>query len=357
MKKRYKKKKNKGKLIFLFFLAIVSTSIYWGYLEIGQAKFAKNWSETKAENISKINFPKDEGYHSNTMEWWYYNGHLVTKSGKKYSFHFTTFLVNSVMTHTVFHGSLSDHQQGKHYTDQYRIGGNPSVGITDSFYFKQGNWLMQGSSGHDRIKMDNKQFSFTLKLKSTQDPIYHGNNGIITLNKTESSYYYSRARMNITGFLTVNNMEEPVTGISWFDHQWGDFSTVNISWDWFSLQLDNGIDVMLYRIRDNHGNPVHYEGSYTKQGKTETLNNADFVVTSATKWKSEKTSKTYPISWNIKIPKKNIDLNVKSIVKNSEFDAKLTTYNVYWEGAISVNGSHTGKGFIELNGVRERINN
>ncbi len=48
---------------------------------------------------------------------------------------------------------------------------------------------------------------------------------------------------------------------------------------------------------------------------------------------------------------------VKSVVKNSEFDAKLTTYLVYWEGAIEINGSHKGKGFLELNGYSDLANN
>jgi len=357
VKKRYRKKKkknNKGKLFFFFTLIIISLASYWGYSEIGKPKFAKNWSETKADKTNQINLPKDEAHHSNAMEWWYYNGHLITESGKKYSFHFTTFLLNNVMTHTVFHGSLTDHQKGEHYTAQYRHGGNLTVGVEDQFDFKLDKWLMQGSNGRDRIKADNDTFSFDLKLESSQPPIYHGNHGVITLKDAETSYYYSRTRMNITGFIKINNKKESVTGISWFDHQWGDFSTVNLSWDWFSLQLDDETDIMLYQIRDKLGNPVRYEGSYTKKGKTEILNNTDFVITPISEWKSKKTLKTYPTTWNIKIPDKKIDINIKSIVNDSEFDAKITTYNSYWEGAIDIMGSHTGKGFIELNGARAK---
>jgi predicted secreted hydrolase len=355
VKKRYKKKKkNNDKLIIFLIFACLLGIFYWGYLEVYQPKYAQQWSETKAENKSKVNFPEDEGLHSNEMEWWYYNGHLETESGKKYSFHLTTFVVNNVMSHTVFHGSLSDHQQGKHYIDQIRLGGKPSLATKEGFKFKQGNWLVQGSNGHDRITMNNKHFTLDLSLESTQAPILQGDNGIILLKGDESSYYYSRTRMKAIGTLQIDGFEESVTGISWFDHQWGDFSTVNLSWDWFSLQLDDGIDLMIYQIRDNNGNPIRYEGSYTQQGRTEILKNADFIVTPLSEWTSKKTSIIYPVSWNIKIPKKNINLNLKSIVNQSEFDSKLTTYNIYWEGAISVDGSHTGKGFIELNGTRKK---
>jgi len=37
------------------------------------------------------------------------------------------------------------------------------------------------------------------------------------------------------------------------------------------------------------------------------------------------------------------------MANNSEFDARLTTYNIYWEGAVSVKGSQTGKGSIKMN--------
>ena len=359
-KKRYKyrkKKKSSKKYIFPLIISLVLSILaaivfYWIYQEIDEPKFAKKWSINRAVNFGNINLPEDEGYHSNKMEWWYYNGHLVTKSGKKYSFHFTTFLLNNVMTHTVFHSSLSDHQQGLHYIDQNRTAGNSSTNVLNGFYFKQNNWLMKGSNGHDRIKVENDQFAFDLKLESTQSPIYHGNDGIISLGSNESSYYYSRTRMNTSGILKIGSIEEPVTGVSWFDHQWGDFSTVNLSWDWFSIQLDNGIDLMLYQLRDKSENPVLYQGSFTKLGKTEILTDADFIVTPKTKWNSKKTTITYPVSWDIKIPKKNIDINIQSILKNSEFDAKITTYNTYWEGASRISGTHTGKGFVELNGIK-----
>jgi hypothetical protein len=43
----------------------------------------------------------------------------------------------------------------------------------------------------------------------------------------------------------------PVSGQSWMDHQWGAFNFASgAGWDWFSIQLSNGQQYMLYFVRD-----------------------------------------------------------------------------------------------------------
>jgi len=241
-------------------------------------------------------------------------------------------------------------QGNKYYLDQFRTAGNPSVGVENGFIFKYRNWLMQGEDGHDRLKAENDQFAFDLQLESTQPVVNHGNEGIISLGFAGSSYYYSRTRMKVTGTLKVDGTTELVEGISWFDHQWGNFTSIKLSWDWFSLQLDNGVDLMIYQLRDKQGKPVNYAATVSKKGETEILGNTEFVLTPGQNWVSDKTGNSYPVTWNLKIPKKKIDIKIQGIIKNSEFDAKLTTFLTYWEGAVKVEGSHTGRGFMELNG-------
>ena len=169
-----------------------------------------------------------------------------------------------------------------------------------------------------------------------------------------SSYYYSRTRMAIAGSVTIGKVTETVKGIAWFDHQWGDFLTGKLAWDWFSLQLDDGADIMIYNLRDKDNKSMLAMVSYSQNGKTELLSNTDFTLTPGAKWISNKTGIAYPVEWNIKIPNKKIAITTHSIIDNSEFDAKLTTYNIYWEGAVKVKGSHTGQGFMELSGYKAK---
>ena len=321
----------------------------WVIHEVLYPQATDEWFESTAVNRHAVSLPKDDAPHQAAMEWWYYNGHLNTESGKQYSFHYTVFLVNNVVHHMVSHASVNEHQTGKHYTAQRRTAGNPSIKKENGFEFTQGDWLMIGGNGHDKLKIITDEFSLDLSLTNTYPPIYHGGNGIISMWDAGDSYYYSRSRMAASGVIKIGDTSEKVTGISWFDHQWGDFSVGVLKWDWFSLQLNDGMDVMIYQLREKKTDePILYTGSISQNGNTETLSAADFMVVPGKKWTSNKSSIVYPMEWVIEIPSRNIYLEVKSISENSEFDAMLTTYNIYWEGAVKVQGSHTGLGFMEL---------
>ncbi len=328
----------------------------WFFYEVTYTKPADNWFEAKSAASKSISLPKDDAPHQAEMEWWYYNGHLNAESGRQFSFHHTVFLRDNVVSHMISHISLNDHQTGKHYTAQRRTGGNTSINTEHRFEFKQGDWLMAGGNGNDKLKVNTEDFSFDLDLTSTQAPVFHGEDGIITLDVAGSSYYYSRTRMAISGTVTIGDTTERVTGVSWFDHQWGDFAVGLLSWDWFSLQFEDGTDVMIYHLHDKTNRPILHTGSITKNGITEVLLDTDFTIAPGKEWTSSKTGITYPVEWAINIPKKNISITTQSIVDNSEFDARLTTYNIYWEGAVNVQGSHTGQGFMELYGYTEKNN-
>ena len=333
---------------------VVSSLIIIGagfYHEIDSSKAAPVEPETKTTSNSLITLPKDDAPHSSKMEWWYYSGHLLSASGKKYSFHDTVFLVNNSSL-MVNHLSFVDHQTERRYIDQLSSAGNLSVGTANGFNFTGTSWRMSGGNGTDTLQASTDDFSFNLGLSSTQPPVIHGLNGVLNLGSAGNSFYYSRTRMTLSGTVTVKGKTEAVSGIAWFDHQWGDFSSTQLAWDWFSVQLDNHSDIMIYQLRDKFNKPILYTGSYTENGKTEILSSKDFVLSTGKKWLSSKTGTSYPVEWQIKIPAKNVDITTQSLRNDSEFDATLTTYNIYWEGAIHVTGSHTGQGFMELNGYR-----
>lgn len=356
--RKYRKRHQAKTYLPLIFLIFISGIGAWFFYEIMYIKPADDWFETKATTSSKVLLPKDDAPHQAKMEWWYYNGHLTTESGKQYSFHYTAFIVTDLISHLVKHVSLSDHQTGQRFTDQRRttVGVDFVSSASDRFDFKMDNWAMSGGNGHDQLNVTTDHFSFNLSLTSTLPPVLHGNEGIILLDQAGSSYYYSRTRMAISGTVKIGKRAEAVKGMAWFDHQWGDFTTNQLSWDWFSLQLDNGEDVMIYQLRDKTNQPVLYTGSITRNGITEILSDKDFTLVPGEKWVSKKTGHTYPISWTIHIPKKNIKIKTRGMIASSEFDARLTTYNAYWEGAVKIEGSHTGKGFMELYSYADKNN-
>lgn len=356
---KIRQKFNKHQLLKIQFI-VVSLILFiaisaWLFIEVTSLEPASDWFESKSENTIVVTLPQDDAPHQDKMEWWYYNGHITSESGKEYSFHFTTFIVQDLISYIVKHVSLSDHQTGRHFTDQRRTtGGGISPEIENGFKFALKNWEMSGSDGKDRLIVKNIDFDLDLTLESTMPPVFHGNDGIIFLGQAGSSFYYSRTRMAISGTVKIDGKTEAVTGIAWFDHQWGDFATTKLAWAWFSLQLDEGLDVMIYQLHDQENNSMLYAGSITQNGITRMLFEDDFTITPLDTWTSKKTGYTYPIAWAINMPNKNINIKTRSIIESSEFDANQTTYNVYWEGAVSIEGTHTGKGFMELYGYTDK---
>ena len=155
-------------LILLVFLATIGVCVTWIFYEVFFIKTSDDWFESVARNSSLITLPKDDAPHHAEMEWWYYNGHLSTESGKKYSFHYTVFLINNVAHHMVSHASINDYQTGRHYTAQQRTAGNPSTSKENAFEFTQGDWLMAGSNGADQLKFNIENINLHLaRLKLT----------------------------------------------------------------------------------------------------------------------------------------------------------------------------------------------
>ncbi|MGH8558008.1 MAG: lipocalin family protein, partial [Methylococcales bacterium] len=351
-----RKRKFAQKRAVLFVFSVLFTGLSaWFMHGATHLKPAEEWFEFRAPNQSRISLPLDDAAHRSKIEWWYYNGYLTSETGRRFSFHDTVFLVNNLVSGVVGHVSLNDHQAGLHYTDQHGSAGNPSVGLENRFEFKLGDWLMAGGNGKDRLKIVADDFGFDLRLTNTRPAVFHGEDGIISLAAYGGSYYYSRTRMDVSGILAMGGKPEKVTGISWFDHQWGDFSVGRLAWDWFSLQLDNDIDVMIYRLRDKSNKAVLDIASVRHNGKTEWLKANEFDIKPGRTWASKQTGSVYPATWTIEIPQVNMDITTRAIIDDCEFDARLTTYNYYWEGPVSVQGTHRGQGFMELSRLHRPI--
>jgi predicted secreted hydrolase len=199
------------------------------------------------------------------------------------------------------------------------------------------------------------------KLKLTLTPekpaALHGNPpGIQSMGPGGVSYYLSYTRMKVTGELSTNctliscdNLG--VTGQAWHDHQWGDFDVSSYAgWDWFSVQLEDNTELMLYLIRQPDGSYSDEAGSFvTPEGKTISLTKDDFDVTETGEtWASEATGAIYPIQWQVTVPRFGIDVMVNPVTPNQEMDTRASTGIVYWEGAVDVSGSHKGVGYVEL---------
>ena len=244
---------------------------------------AEQAANSAAATMPPVKLPADDATHEQLTEWWYYSGHLQTDAGERYSFHIASFLRRGTLIHTVFHGSLLDHQTEKLYTEQARTAGNPSDGRRDGFNFSFGSWQLRGEGAQHAAKMAGKDFSLDLQLTDHREPLLHQAPGtpvagLLDFAAAGKSYYVSRPRMAALGTLTIGGTAKAVRGEVWFDHQWGDFEAAKLRWNWFALQLTDGADLMLFELFDRQAGPVLRMGTYAPVSYTHlTLPTSDLV--------------------------------------------------------------------------------
>jgi predicted secreted hydrolase len=165
--------------------------------------------------------------------------------------------------------------------------------------------------------------------------------------------------MKTEGTLTLDGKAMTVEGTSWMDHEFGSnqLQEYQVGWDWFSIQLDNMTELMIYLIRHRDGKPdPHSSGTLTYPDGTSThLRLEELDVRMPATWKSRKTGTRYPAKWKIRIPQWNIDLTVTPAVSDQELVTHESTRVTYWEGSVRVKGLVEGKpvsgvGYVELTG-------
>ena len=151
--------------------------------------------------------------------------------------------------------------------------------------------------------------------------------------------------------MTVDGRPHDVTGLSWMDREFGSsfLEPGQQGWDWFSLQLDDGRDLMLYQLRREDGSADPYSaGTLTaRDGTTTRLAKKDFTLTPTKTWRSDVTGAGYPVAWTLEIPAQGIRLETTATFLAQEFESESISY---WEGAIDVSGTQSGRGYLEMTG-------
>jgi predicted secreted hydrolase len=229
--------------------------------------------------------------------------------------------------------------------------------------------VQRTSSEHTNLQGIADKFSLAFDLESVKQPVIQGQNG--ASQKAEgtghASHYFSLTRLLTTGSINLDGKTYQVEGTSWMDHEFftGSMATNESGWDWLSIQLQDGADLMLYRMRHNDGSiDPNSSGSYVDQtGKSQFLSSRDFAMNPATTptdlWTSPATKATYPLRWHISIPRLKLELDVTTPIRNQELTGKFGT--TYWEGAIDLAGARDqspvgGVGYLEMVGYAKTEN-
>ncbi len=303
-----------------------------------------------------VRLPQDEAPHCfGGVEWWYYSGRIVTDDGRGFGvvaviFHLPQWPHLVAGDEWIAHLAVLDQATSEFTYEQSHAleAAKVSICATSGFELETALVQMAGGGGHDHVRaaMASGRYALDLTVEDERGPILHGVNGYVPEGVRGRSFYYSRPRMQASGTFAVNGETHTASGALWFDRQWGlDLTNPRLPWDWFSVRLDDGTNLMLYRFRDS--DPPVMLGTYIPaSGEPLTLTADQIAITPTASWTSPHSGTTYPVAWDMQVGVDGLTLHVSAVADDQEFDARATTDNIYWEGLCSVTATADGRGSI-----------
>ncbi len=303
------------------------------------------------------------------VQWWYFTGHLFDETGREFGYELSLFAAG--VQHRAFsskfgvssiflsHTAVTD-VQGKQFLHAGHADSG-AYGFSGASKQELKVWVdsesLEGLPDRMHIKGATGTSSFDLVLLPRKPIVLNGVDGYSRKSEESpeiASLYFSFTDLETRGSLRIGPAEFRVTGTSWFDRelfsQW--LGSDEAGWDWFALQLDDGRQIMLYQLRKKNGSVdafssgtiVYKDGSYRHLGVT------DFSIEPTSSYRSKHTGVRYPSSWRIEIPSEKVRMSVIPLLQDQEFLSPGLTGGVYWEGTCRIEGSSSGRAYVELTG-------
>ncbi len=324
-------------------------------------------------------WPQDHAAHPDfKTEWWYFTGDLHASDGRRFGYQVTFFRQGIrapgaraamqsrfVVDDLKFgHFTVTDVAKKQfHFSQKILRGAFADAGFgdlkKDARIAWLGGWaLALEKDGAMNLRASDGAGSLELRLDGAKPWALHGDSGLSAKAEApgHASQYYSGTRMRSRGTLQIGGAALAVEGESWFDHEWAtnQLAAGQSGWDWFSMQLDDGTELMIYRLRKKDGSVDGASaGSFIAQdGSVRHLRLEELRLTPTKFWQSTKTRGRYPIGWRVEVPPLGIDLEITTPVEAQELALDPVAY---WEGLIDVRGTREGRavsghGYLELTG-------
>ena len=323
-------------------------------------------------------FPVDHGAHPDFRnEWWYFTGNLAAADGRRFGYQLTFFRIalapavadtgSRWRTNQVYmaHFALSDLASKTHH--EFERFGRGAAGVAGTnnppLHLWLDHWeLLAGdTSGFPlRLRAAEAGFAIDLELVPEKPIVLNGDRGLSRKSAAagNASYYYSVTRLATQGKLAAGGETFEVSGKSWLDREWSTSALAadQAGWDWFALQLDDGRDLMLYRLRrtDGSADPASAGTLVEANGEARHLTANDMVFEVLDHWRSPDSGIRYPRRWRLGLPREGLMLEVVPVFDDQEMDVAVR----YWEGAVEVTGQQRdrgleGRGYMELAGYGE----
>jgi predicted secreted hydrolase len=330
----------------------------------------------------RYQFPRDHFDHpAYQTEWWYYTGNLKSADGHRFGFELTFFRLGVSRDHPktnswdiqdvyLAHLALSDLDGRRFYQTQRVNRAGPGLAGASEPLAKvwNGKWQVRWTNGQQQLQAISDNFALRFVMSSRKPPVIHGKYGVSrkSAGAGQASHYISFTRLLTSGSIELNGKTYSVEGTAWMDHE---FFTHHLEanqngWDWLSLQLDDNTELMLYRFRQKDGSVDPFSaGTYVNaDGQTTFLGVADFSMQPGGQtYSSADTHAAYPVAWRVGVPSLGLDLHITTPLPSQELVTPGNPSLCYWEGAISVSGTHKdaparGVGYLEMTGYARPLN-
>jgi predicted secreted hydrolase len=339
-------------------------------------------------------FPADHRSHPEyKTEWWYLTGQLEAADdpGRRFGYQFTFFRVGllpempsldslwAAGSLIMGHASITDAANGKHWFSEVLwrdsplfggFGADPGAGIASCIgpAGTSTRWSLTMEGDGFRIRMEDRRQEMALDLLVTAEKpmVFQGPGGVSRKGKEPgaASYYYSFTRMATAGAIGTSGGSLEVSGTSWMDREFfsSELTGGQTGWDWFSIQLADGRELMLYQLRNSGGTPAFGRGTMVPvNGEPVYLDmERDWELQVTGSWTSPETGISYPSGWELEVaapgdPGK-LRLRITPLVPHQENVSRRSGL-AYWEGAVIVRpaGAATGappigRGYVEMTG-------
>lgn len=335
----------------------------------------------RADGPRAFDFPADYGPHEDFQtEWWYYTGSLADEQGRRFGYQLTFFRralaapdelparESEWAAGQVYlaHFTLSDIQNNRfQYWEETSRGAAGLAGAQADPLFSV--WLydwrvLQTGERTFSLSAAKEGMVLELDLEDAKGPVLHGQQGYSQKGEGQgnASYYISQTRLVTRGRLQMDGEVYQVSGTSWMDHEFSTsaLSGQQVGWDWFSIQLDDGREVLVYTIRNADGSldPHSYGSLILEDGSLLPLTSRDFSIEPTGEWTSPHSGAVYPSGWRVNIHGQEIELQITPLIQDQELVVSYT----YWEGAVEIQGTWrgrpvTGRGYTELTGYAESM--
>lgn len=303
-----------------------------------------------------LQFPADHGAHPEyRIEWWYLTANLTGPDGKPYGLQWTLFR-SALAPHDgqgwdtpqLWMGHAAVTTPTAHFvTERLARGGIGQAGVTASpFSAWIDDWVMEGPDFDDlQLTATGPDFAYDVRLTAKGPLVLHGQNGYSVKSAAgQASHYYSQPFFQVAGTLTLPDGPVPVTGSAWLDREWSSqpLAQDQRGWDWFSLSFDSGDKLMGFVLRGD----ADYTSATWISADGRAVAYADGAFTASPVARHKVAGHEVPTEWRVRLPERGVDVTLSALNPG----AWMATSVPYWEGPITISGSHTGVGYLEMTG-------